>query len=72
MKKYDSVSIPVGRVERLEAAADAARAMLAALQRMVADLREQEETHMCGRMRIAQIADLNKAIVQAEAAGVKA
>ena len=49
---------------------DAARVMLAALERMIADLREQEATRLCSRMRIQQIVDIERAIKEARAAGV--
>jgi hypothetical protein len=54
-----------------EAQRAAAAKMLAALERMIADLREQEATHLCSRMRIEQISDLARAIDAAKAAGIK-
>ena len=49
----------------------AARAMLATLKRMAADLREQETTGLCSRMRIDQLVDIGRAIKQARAAGIE-
>jgi len=43
----------------------AAGDLLSACQRMVADLREQESTHLCSRMRLDQIVDLDRAIAKA-------
>lgn len=45
----------------------AAPDLLAALQRIISDLREQEETGLCKRMRINQIVDIDAAIRKATA-----